>query len=105
MSLVGVPNFITLQSNNVLINPFRGADSGFHTFKIVQKHPKFPLQDQTTIVRIQVACLTDCQSVTTPYFLKPPLKSMFKTYAAAWVYQLPKVFDPQGKVVEIEMTT
>jgi hypothetical protein len=52
VSLIGMPNFITLQNNNILINPFRGADSGFHTFKILQKHPLFPLSDQTTIVRI-----------------------------------------------------
>ena len=72
VTLKGAPNFVTLLNNNVVINPFRGADSGWHTFKIVQKNPAYPLVDQETIVRIQVACLTDCESHNTPYFLKPP---------------------------------
>ena len=45
VSIEGMPNFITLRSNNVLINPFRGADSGWHTFKIFQKHPLYPSSD------------------------------------------------------------
>jgi len=42
VSLIGGPSFITLQNDVILINPFRGADSGWHTFKIWQKNPLYP---------------------------------------------------------------
>jgi hypothetical protein len=45
VTLEGAPSFIELRDNQVIINPFKGSDSGWHTFRIIQKNPRYPFMD------------------------------------------------------------